>query len=175
MTPEFKNILLSYHDSITPEHIKEIEAGELSFPFFSSEEALKLGTHIINASEKYGEEIALMIVRERDQAVIFQYIMDGKSERNINFARMKMKAAQITGHSSLWAFAKLAYGCALPELEENEDALPVGGAYPVMVNGEHVATIALSGLHEGHDGALLIEAIASYLHQEPLIYHGPLI
>lgn len=175
MTPELKETLLSYHDSVTEEYIKAIEADEFPFPSFSSEEALKLGTHIIQESKKYGEEIAVIIVRESDQAVIFQYIMDGKKERNIGFAQMKRRAAVLTKHSSLWAFAKFAYEGRLPEVENDDTALCVGGAYPIIVNGEHVATLALSGLHHGNDGRLLIEAVASYLGKEPVPCTGPMI
>ncbi len=174
MNDQFRQLLSQYSGIVTEQHLQEVEAHELSFPSFSSSEALSLGLHVIEESKRYGEDILVMIFRERDDCVIFQYIMDKKRNTNIDYAQGKRRTVQLTKHSSLHAFLSLALGRSLPEVEDDANGcMPVGGAYPIIVDGEHVATLAVSGLHEGKDGYLLMEAVASYLKKDLPVYTGP--
>lgn len=135
----------------------------LIFPHFTSLDAFKLGQTMIECSPKYEEGIAFNIQRCSDEGILFQYMDDNKAQRNINFAQMKRKAVLNTKHNSLWALVKSVVDTPV-SLEEG--ALPVGGAYPIFVGEEMIATIALSGLHYGNEFRLLVEAISKYLGKE---------
>ena len=77
-----------------------------------------------------------------------------------------------TGHSSLWALAAMSLN---REITLSENALPVGGAFPVYVNEEHIADIAVSGLSDGLDFILLKEAAEELTGAQNTVYSGPLI
>ena len=41
--------------------------------------------------------------------------------------------------------------------------MPVGGAFPIWVGDKRVATICVSGLHEGRDHELIVRALEKVL------------
>lgn len=143
--------------------ILELQENILQFDHFDSQDALKLATTLIDCSIKYEEGIAFNIQRTRDEGIIFQYMDDNKAQRNINFAQMKRNTVLCTKHNSLWALIKSVVDT---KVELDEKCLPVGGAYPIFVGEEMVATIALSGLHYGNDFRVLVEAISIFLEKE---------
>lgn len=155
-------------DLETLERIEET----LSFPYFNSEVALQIGKLMIDKAKAYPEEIAIVITREEDDLIIFQYVADSKAQRNIDFAMRKRLATLTTGHMSLWP---LVHRVVTGEGELEENALPVGGAFPVKVNGEMVATIAVSGLHEGMDFQVIIDSLKEYLQASVPNFNGPLV
>lgn len=148
----------------------------LQFESFGSTDALALGMCILRLKIEYPEQIAIFVTRESDQMMIFQYLMDGKKQRNLDFAAGKRNALLTTGHSSLLTLAEACTG-TVPEalLAEDKDIIPVGGAFPIYVNGVHTATIAVSGLHEGKDHEIIVRALAEYLDVELPEYKGHLV
>lgn len=133
----------------------------LSFTGFSKEDAEKLGNLITDITREFTGPVAVRITSETEESVWFEKIMDGKSERNLTFAEMKRNAVKLTGHSSAWAAIDQKVH---PERYSGIDNYyPTAGAFPVFVGGKHVATVAVSGLHEGLDHNLLTRAISSYL------------
>lgn len=159
----------SYFDKLkgkyTKEHLIQMELIEKQFYFesFSSNDALDLGILTAKiAKEEFQSDVVILITREKDQNVIFQYIMDEKSQRNIDFANMKRNATLKTGHNSLWV---LMNGLINDEsLLQDTSYIPVGGAWPIYIGNELVGTIAVSGLKAGKDYTLLEMAISRYLH-----------
>ncbi|MDO4467587.1 MAG: heme-binding protein [Bacillota bacterium] len=158
-------LLQKLNEPYTKEDLAILEEQEkrLVFEHFTSQDAYLLGQYIIKNSEKYKEGIAFNIQRCSDQAIIFQYIDDNKAQRNINFAQMKRNTTLCTNHNSFWSLVKSSIDQKVPLKEE---CLPVGGAYPIFVGNEMVATIALSGLHYGNDFRLLVESLAMYLEKK---------
>lgn len=157
---------------------EELEEAEKAFLFheFSSDTALSLGTVLVNTAKKYDDDIAALIIRESDGAPVFQYIGDNKAERNIKFALMKRNTVLKTGHCSLWAMAKAQTEGGLDDVfVGSNNCLPVGGAFPIYVNGELKATICLSGLHDGMDHALIVDALSAYFKKEVPVFNGQLI
>ncbi len=151
--------------------LQELEAIDQTFIFehFTSLDAYHLGQIIIDLSLRYTDQISLIIIRESDQLPIFQFVNDKKAMRNINFAMKKRNTVLSTKHNSLWAMAKASQD---PSFTLEESCLPVGGSFPVIVNDELIATVSVSGLHEGKDFDLLFNAFKIYFNCFDLNYHG---
>ena len=162
-------------DVYTVEHLNQIEfiESQLVFDSFDNNDALTLGTLLTKlASEEFGD-IAIIITRESDGLITFQHVMNSKSQKNLDYACMKRKAVIATGHNSLWVLIKGLVD--EPSLLENTEYIPVGGAFPIYVGEELVATVAISGLKDGKDYILLEKGIASYLGKEIDSFKGYLI
>ncbi|MCR5796102.1 MAG: Gfo/Idh/MocA family oxidoreductase [Solobacterium sp.] len=143
------------------------EEEDLVFDSFDSSTAFAVGCLLKEEAEKEDREVMIRITRESDQAVIFQYMMDSKSERNIVYAEGKRQASLLSGHASIWPHVKHSLDGSYEELfEKMPQVLPVGGAFPVTVNGERAATICVSGLHEGKDHELIVRTLYRYLGKE---------
>ncbi|MCF0106478.1 MAG: Gfo/Idh/MocA family oxidoreductase, partial [Holdemanella sp.] len=124
----------------------------LQFDSFTSYDALQIGNRIVDDIQKYDREISIMVIRERDASVIFQYIMDSKSQRNVQFMEMKRKAVLYTHHSSAYyCIDNLVNHKPFDMNYIHETGIPAGGAFPIVVNGKHAYTVCVSGLHEGKD------------------------
>ncbi|KUP25916.1 heme-binding protein [Paenibacillus sp. DMB5] len=175
MLEKLKNQLAGQYPMGCAQELEDTEA-ELEFDIFGSEIALELGSMIVNMAQKYGEDVVVQITREKDQIVIFQYLGDSRSQRNIDFAQGKRNTVLKTGHCSLWALAQeLSIGGLDEVFNENSQCIPVGGAFPIYVNSELVATICVSGLREGMDHQVIIDALGNYLNKEVPEFRGKLI
>lgn len=162
----------------TEDHLTELEEIEkkCDFPSFSSLDALNLGMMVVQESEKYREEVAIQIVRMKDRNIIFQYIASTKTQRNIEFAQGKMNTVYQTKHCSLWALVKeIVDGKVQHIFSENSTCLPVAGAFPIYVGKEIVAVIGVSGLHQGNDQRVLLDAFEKYLKIKLPCFNGELI
>lgn len=160
-----------------PDSLHELEMAEALFQYerFEGKDALLLGNEIVRAARERGE-VAIQILRLRDQLELFQYVGEGKSRRNLEYARAKANAALATGHCSLWGLLNAATtGKDAFGLEEREDCLPVGGAFPIFVDGEIEALVMVSGLPDGLDHVVLVGARCGVLGCEIPPYHGILI
>lgn len=164
-------ILEKYASNFTLQDLIELETIDNTFIFehFTSLDAYRLGQIIINLSLRYSDQISLTIIRESDQLPIFQFVNDKKAMRNIDFAMKKRNTVLSTKHNSLWAMAKASQD---PSFTLDESCLPVGGSFPVIVNGELVATVSVSGLHDGKDFDLLFNSFKIYFNCFDLNYHG---
>jgi predicted dehydrogenase/uncharacterized protein (UPF0303 family) len=149
----------------------------LRFDAFDQEDAEKIGKLLIRmAQEEYRNPIAVLIHDEKHDSILFQEIMEGKSERNIEFANKKRKAVLSSGHCSIYPnIANRLTGAYQDIIDGIPEQLPVGGSFPVKVKGEIVATISLSGIHEGLDHELLVRGLAAYLGKELPAFHYYLV
>ena len=127
---------------------------------FTSAEALRLGCAVARLNAEYDRGVGVVITRESDGLVIFQWFADDKAPRYFRYLDGKRLAALGCGHSSLYAevmhdldgsFSDM-YADAAPEW-------PGAGAFPIRVGNEWVGTISVSGLHEGKDHELVIRAL----------------
>ena len=48
----------------------------------------------------------------------------------------------------------------------HETGIPAGGAFPIVVNGKHAYTVCVSGLHEGKDHEIIVNALSNYLKRD---------
>lgn len=157
---------------------KVLEEIEKSFVFemFNSQVALSVGNLIVQISQEYKEDVIVRITRESDELTVFQYVGNSKSQRNIDFALAKRNTVLKTGHCSLWAMAQELTNGGLEDIfQENSNCLPVGGAFPIYVGKQLVATIAVSGLRDGKDHKVIEDALCSYLNKEIPVFKGKLI
>lgn len=139
---------------------------ELVWPrAFGARDALAVGQAVADLAGEYDRGVGLRIYREVDELVVFQWMMDDKAARNLHFIGGKRVAARTCGHASLWAWAEHEESGAWPELfDPNGSACPSGGAFPIRTaDGDWVATISLSGLHEGKDHELVVRALCRIL------------
>jgi uncharacterized protein (UPF0303 family) len=135
---------------------------QLQYERFGSAEALRLGNIAAQLAAEYDRGVGIAVTRESDGLVLFQYAMDDKAPRNLGFMEGKRRAALDCGHSSLWAYVEpLVRGEQPPK--PAPDFVPTGGAFPIRVQGEWVATLSVSGLHEGKDHELAVRALAQAL------------
>lgn len=136
-----------------------LKAEEESF-HFSSFDVLYAGMVLSEFQRLYDRKAAIQIIREEDEAAVFQYIPASKSKRNLVFMEGKRRAALKCGHSSLYAYiAHEVHGEYQDMFDDMPHYCPAGGAYPVYVNGKWMYTILVSGLHEGEDHDLIIKAL----------------
>lgn len=143
---------------------------------FGSREALQLGNKIAEMvyAGAYDREVSVRIIREKDETVLFQFAMDSKSEKNVLYMNGKRGAAKRSNHASIWDYVySRVYGTALDQM--GADYMPVGGAFPIRVNGEWVATLTVSGLHEGEDHELCVRALEEVLGVRAPAFPGILI
>lgn len=156
--------------------ILEAEEELLQYESFTSKEALELGNHLVELLKEYDGELAIRITRESDHAVVFQYIMDSKSERNLGFIEGKQKVLELTGHSSLYAAIQAKVDGYLPErLSRENGCAAAGGAFPIRVNGQQVAVLAVSGLHEGKDHEIIVRALSDILGKETPCFYKAMV
>ncbi len=124
---------------------------------FTSQDAYKIGQAIISLIPEYDRGIALQIIREKDGAVIFQYISDDKAERNLNFAHMKHEVIKVYGHSSAYLYVKEQID---HKTYTTDTLLASAGSFPIYnSHNEWIASILISGLHHGEDHEILIRGL----------------
>jgi uncharacterized protein (UPF0303 family) len=148
----------------TPAGLEALQQQEeqLQYERFGSAEALCLGNIAAQLATEYDRGVGIAITRESDGLVLFQYMMDDKAPRNLGFMEGKRRAALACGHSSLWAYVEPVTRGAQPPKPE-PGFVPTGGAFPIRAKGEWVATLSVSGLHEGKDHELAVRALAQAL------------
>lgn len=131
---------------------------------FGSKEALELGNAVAELAAAYEMGSVVAIVRESDEMLLFEYAMDDKAPRNYKFLRGKRNAALKMGHCSLWAYVEHElYGKWQDIYDHQPEYVPTGGAFPIRVKDEWVATMIISGLKDGKDHELLIRALCKVL------------
>ncbi len=143
---------------------------------FTSQMALNLGERLAEAAAAQGEKIVVLIHRQRDGLAVFQYVSDNSAQRNLDFAMKKRETVLRTGHCSLWALAKeLTDGNVDSVFCSDNGCLPVGGAFPIYVDGCLAGTVAISGLPNGKDHALVVDVMCRYTGKQIPVYCGPYI
>lgn len=148
--------------------LNELEAQEevLCYPgSFGSREALELGNAVAAIAPDYDRGISVEIVRESDGLQLFSWSTDDKAPRNYGFADGKRKGSLSCGHASLWGYVRRTLDGAIPaNVDKEAGALYAAGAFPIRdASGERVATIAVSGLHEGLDHDVVTRALGNVL------------
>lgn len=171
-------LLEKFDEKYRKENVAELLEMErtLRFDSFDSLAAFSLGEIIVQLSSKYQEGLCVSIIRESDQLVIFQYVSDSCSKRNIDFAMKKRNTVLLTGHCSLWALVQEVVDKNVAVVfEEGSECLPVGGSFPIYVGENIVATISISGLKNGQDHQIIVDAVSTYLNKQVSTFTGELI
>lgn len=132
---------------------------------FGAAEALSLGNRIATLFHEYDRGITCKITRESDGMQLFAWSNDDKAPRNYDFVEGKRAAARANGHASVWKQLELSVAGRSEELFSTPGQMPVAGAFPIRVqdSDEVVATVVVSGLHEGLDHELVVRALEAEL------------
>ena len=139
------------------------EEASLRLGSLSNEAAYKLGSFIARRSRSEGLAISVGIMRGGQR--LFWFAGEGTSPDNDSWLERKMRTVLRFGHSSLYFGRRLAatglslmdrYGLATSEFSVS------GGGFPLYVRGTGVVgAIAVSGLTQEDDHALVVEALSS--------------
>lgn len=149
---------------------KELEAlrdqeRELQFEAFTDRDAWSLGSWLVDTARERGLAVTIDIVRHGHR--LFHYAFDGTGPDNEIWIRRKAALVNRVGHSSFYIGRFLAsQGKTVEEkyLIDEADYAPHGGCFPLIVrNVGPVGTIAVSGLAQEEDHALVVEAIRAHL------------
>ncbi len=155
--------------------LKVLEEQEevLQYPSFTSEDALSLGNRIAQMAKEYDRPVAIRI-QDETGLVVFQYMMDGKTEKNEMYMLGKRQCVLDTAHSSAWTYiAGKIDSCYEAWWNDGKHAVS-GGAFPIRVNGERKAVVMVSGLHEGKDHELLVRALCAELNVSARVFRKAL-
>lgn len=141
---------------------------------FGAQEALALGQAAIDLMPEYESGYSVTITRERDGVRMFQWVADDKDERNLLFAEGKRQAALAAGHAGPWAQLEATITGDLDTIWSRvPDEVPACGAFPIRVGDDWVATIAVSGLHDGLDHEVILRALERTLKVEVQRWDAP--
>lgn len=151
--------------SVTPRALEVLDEQERTLRYaekFDADDAFELGAAIRSLAGDYDLGYVIRIVREVDGYDLFRWGADGKRPANYDYADGKRQAALRLGHCSLWGWTKAQLDGTTDELFSHGD-MPVAGAFPIRVGDEQVATVCVSGLHEGLDHELIVRGLSQVL------------
>ena len=146
----------------TEEDLTLLESQEKAFTIGACDSSLLLSIAetILGFRHEYDSGIALQIIREYDHLVMFQFVDDDKAERNLKFCAGKRTAELALGHSSAWGYVY----SQIHVLSSSMGMVYSGGAFPLKDEEGHLlASILVSGLHEGGDHRLIVRGLAEAL------------
>lgn len=127
---------------------------------FGAAEALELGNAAAALAADFDRGMMVQVVREADGMLLFQWAADDKAPRNEGFVAAKRAAVERSGGCSLRCYAEYCLdGSWADMLETDSPAIFAGGAFPLRVGDELVATVSVSGLHDGKDHELVVRAL----------------
>ncbi len=119
-------------------------------------QALEIGNAIVEAMKEYDRGISCQIVRESDGVVIFQYVNDDKTSKNFIYLDFKHQLVQRYNHSSAWVYV----AAQVEDSGVDSDVKAAAGGFPIKnMEGKLIATIIVSGLHNGKDHEVIIKAL----------------
>lgn len=130
---------------------------EVVFTEFTHELGCKIAQRIIEKVKEHQlKSVGVRILL--DDLLVFQYLMDGKTEDN--WLKRKEKTVLDSGHSSLYVFF---HQDEYSDWINDEHYAVCGGGFPIIVKGEVRGVIGVSGLKHDEDHALLTETIREFI------------
>jgi len=145
-----------------------LQENRLQFKQFDAEAAWAIGTALKAAAEK--RKVAVAIDIQMHGMPLFCGAMAGITPDNWDWIRRKRNVVMRYQRSS-YAIG-LKYERAKTTLHvatglELKDFAPHGGCFPILLAGTGcIGTIAVSGLPQREDHALVVEVLQEYLHLE---------
>ncbi|MEM7302359.1 MAG: heme-degrading domain-containing protein [Pseudomonadota bacterium] len=141
------------------------EERELGFTTFSIAKGQQIGAALQQVAIKESLPIAIDVTRNRQ--CLFHCAMEGASIDNAEWIVRKNRVAHRFGHSSLYMGTLCRVnGVVLEEkyqLPANTYA-PFGGSFPIRIKETGViGTVAISGLPQSEDHALMVKTIRENL------------
>lgn len=146
--------------------VAELEAQErdLVLPRFTNDDAWRLGSLLVDLARERRAPVTIDIRRGSQQ--LFHYALDGTSPDNDAWLARKSRVAERYGASSYLVGARFrAKGTTFEESSRLDPNLYAahGGAVPLRVAGVGIiGTVAVSGLPQSEDHALVVEALQRF-------------
>lgn len=144
---------------------KALEHQELLvFSSFDENDAWELGSALHAAAIELGQGVAIEISRGSDQ--LFFCLMSGASEVNVDWIRRKRNLVNVTKRSSYETGLRVKFfepPAEISNLDYADNAWHGGGFPIITIDGEHLATVVVSGLPQRADHKLVTDVIASFL------------
>jgi uncharacterized protein (UPF0303 family) len=147
--------------------LAEVEEQErrLVLPRFDNDDAWRLGVLLVELARERGAAVAVDVRRNGQQ--LFHAALPGTSADNGEWIKRKVRTVDRYGASSL--LVQLRFAAKGGSFEEKSRLDPDryaahGGAFPIAVAGVGVVgTVAVSGLPQLADHALVVEALERHL------------
>jgi len=152
--------------------VAEIEAqeAELRFSSFSNTDAIALCAAIAEKARSRG--LVVTVEARRGAQQVFHCALDGTSADNDQWLIRKGRVVERFGHSSFLIGLRLKLSGRSLEERYAVSSLEFsahGGAFPVAIKGSGlVGWVAVSGLAQEEDHALVVECIREYIAAHPL-------
>ncbi|HEX9116017.1 MAG TPA: heme-degrading domain-containing protein [Anaerolineae bacterium] len=144
-----------------------LQEARLRFPAFDATTAWTVGNRLRDAATAHGVAVSIDVTLNGHQ--LFFYAMPGTTPDNIEWIRRKRNVVQRFHRSSY------AVGLDLKKQQTTlteklglplQDYAPHGGCFPIRLPGTGcIGTIAVSGLPQRNDHALIVEALCGLLDQ----------
>lgn len=143
----------------------ETQERDLVLPGFTNDDAWRLGCLLVELARERDAQVTVDIRRGSQQ--LFHYALEGTSPDNDAWLARKSRVAERYGASSYLVGARFrAKGTTFEEssrLDPDRYAAH-GGAVPLRVAGVGIiGTVAVSGLPQSEDHALVVEALSRLL------------
>jgi len=151
----------------TNELLAELRAQELELQLdsFTNEDALLLGTALVETARQEGLSVTIDIRRGDQQ--LFHCALAGTSADNDAWIERKNRVVRRFGHSSyLMRVDSELRGASCEEefLLDPREFAAHGGAFPIIVRDVGpVGTVTVSGLPQAEDHRLVVETLRAFL------------
>ncbi|MBK9676450.1 MAG: heme-degrading domain-containing protein [Betaproteobacteria bacterium] len=134
----------------------------LVFPQFGHRTAWELGQRLKSAAE--ARNVAVSIEVRLGGHTVFSYTMPDASPANADWARRKCNTVELM-HRSSYAVGRAAPRDGLTAIQrmglDPRDYAEAGGGFPIAVAGSGcIGAVAVSGLPQREDHALVVEVLA---------------
>jgi uncharacterized protein (UPF0303 family) len=153
-----------------PYTLAELAAQEelLQFTHFDNDDALELGSRLVQAARAIDAPVAIDI--SRNGHVLFHVALPGATPDNDGWIARKSRVVQRFGHSSLYVRTQCEVdGTSLEGTYglDPRDYAPHGGAFPVIVRGVGpIGIVVVSGLPQLEDHKLVTDTIGAFLSEQ---------
>lgn len=144
-------------------NIIEKQEKDLVFENFTNKDALKLGIILTEVCKNSPAPLSMRVFL--DDVIVFQYTMEGDSNRRFGWTLRKYNLIRKTGHSSMHGKLRALYLNELQDLYADSETYGFGcGGFPITVKDKGiVGTVAVSGLPDPLDHFLVVEALEKML------------
>lgn len=148
--------------------ILEKQEEDLVFESFTNKDALSLGIILTEVCKNSPAPLSMRVFL--DDVIVFQYTMEGDSNRRFGWTLRKYNLIKKTGHSSMHGKLRALYLNEFQDLYADSDTYGFGcGGFPITVKDKGiVGAVAVSGLPDPLDHLLVVEALEKMLNIETI-------
>lgn len=145
-----------------------LEEKQLQFSKFDADDAWRLGNILVDLARQESWDLAISI--EANEKQLFYYAFQGTHLNHQRAVERKRNVAHVFRCSSLRVFCELelSHTTIGDRGREFRDFLPLGGAFPICVEGVgQIGTVCVSGLDHKDDHKTTVRAIRTFLAETP--------